>query len=171
MHTFSPEPSGAAVMQALAMANTEAFDNWMALCKETWMRAAAVRNPLEYAAIGNLMLPACASHAMLYCRCLSDIAAGAQAAASRPLAASEAGTPAAAIDLSANAPLRPAVKDSPRPHPCTDAVRQGRCQTTDTHPAVSRRMIRDALYPCTRWPWRCPAPAVTAAFVSVSRSA
>ncbi|BCG04821.1 hypothetical protein PPGU19_093890 (plasmid) [Paraburkholderia sp. PGU19] len=58
------------------------------------------------------MLPACASHAMLYCKRLSDIAAGAPAAASRPLAASEASTPAA-IDLSANAPLRPAVKDSP----------------------------------------------------------
>jgi hypothetical protein len=47
------------------------------------MRAATVRNPLEYAAIGSLMLPACASQSMLYCKCIADIAAGAHAAASQ----------------------------------------------------------------------------------------
>ncbi|MBP0593428.1 hypothetical protein J8I87_27775 [Paraburkholderia sp. LEh10] len=113
MDTFSPEPFGSATMQALAQANTEAFAVWMALCKETWMRAAAVRNPLEYATIGSLMLPACASRAMLYCKRISDITAGACPAASMPLTAPEIGKPAVAIELPVNASSSPAETDAP----------------------------------------------------------
>ena len=83
MHTLPPEPFAADTMQAVALANTEALTKWIALCEETWMRAATVRNPLEYAAIGSLMLPACASQSMLYCKRIADIAAGAHAAASQ----------------------------------------------------------------------------------------
>ncbi|MBN3752250.1 hypothetical protein G3N95_04815 [Paraburkholderia sp. Tr-20389] len=112
MDTFSPEPFGSATMQALALANTEAFANWMALCQETWVRAAAVRNPLEYAAIGSLMLPACASQAMLYCKRISDIAACAQAA-SVPHPAPGISTPASAIEVPVSTLSNSTVTDSP----------------------------------------------------------
>ncbi len=113
MNTFSPSSFGAETMEALATANTEALASWTALCKETWLRAAAVRNPLEYAAIGSLMLPACASQAMLYCKRISDIAAGAHAVHSMPLSAPETAKPAASIGLSLNGSSSPAATDSP----------------------------------------------------------
>ncbi|ACC70307.1 hypothetical protein PPMP20_32090 [Paraburkholderia phymatum] len=112
MDTFSPEPFGCATMQAFALANTEAFAKWMALCEEAWLRAAAVRTPLEYAAIGSLMLPACASQTMLYCKRISDITAGTHAAGSEPMTFPQTGTAATDVTLSANAASSPAVADS-----------------------------------------------------------
>jgi len=126
MNTLPPEPYATGTMQAVALANAEALTKWIALCEETWMRAAAVRNPLEYAAIGSLMLPACASQTMLYCKRMAEIAAGAHAAASLPLTALQTDKPAADIELSMNAPSSPAATASPdvtrAPTPSTRAA-------------------------------------------------
>lgn len=113
MNTFSPKFFDSTVMQGIALANTEALANWMALWNETWIRAATVRNPLEYATIGSLMLPACASQAMLYCKRISDITAGGHEAASVPLTDQETGQPAAAQAQSVNASSSAAATDSP----------------------------------------------------------
>ncbi|MEM5343627.1 phasin family protein [Paraburkholderia azotifigens] len=138
MNTLPSEPFAADTMQAVALANTEALTKWIALCEEAWMRAATVRNPLEYAAIGSLMLPACASQAMLYCKRIADIAAGAQTAASQPLTAVQTGKPAADIGLSMNAPSRPAVTASPdvthAPTPTGGAVKQSPKQSIPVPP-------------------------------------
>jgi len=46
MDTASTGPCGSTTVHALALANTEALANWMALWMDMWMRAAAARNPL-----------------------------------------------------------------------------------------------------------------------------
>jgi hypothetical protein len=138
MNTLPPEPFASGTMQAVALANTEALTKWIALCEEAWMRAAAVRNPLEYAAIGSLVLPACASQAMLYCKRIADIAAGAQAAASMPFAAAETGKPATDIKLSMSAPSSPAATASAdvtnAPTPTRGAVKQSIKQSIPVPP-------------------------------------
>ena len=69
-------PSGAA-WEALALAQTEALTNGMALWNEMCMRAASAKSPLDYAAAGTLMWPAYTSQAMLYCKRLYDMVTGA----------------------------------------------------------------------------------------------
>jgi len=76
----SPTPSNAPTPQALAgtwmaLANlqTQAYADWLALCMETSARCALTRSVPEYMAIGSLMLPSCLSHAMHYCKSVSEV--------------------------------------------------------------------------------------------------
>jgi len=86
----SPTPSNAPTPQALAgtwmaLANlqTQAYADWLALCMETSARCALTRSVPEYMAIGSLMLPSCLSHAMHYCKSVSEVMqAGVPASAS-----------------------------------------------------------------------------------------
>lgn len=92
----SPKPSSAPTPQALAgawmaLANlqTQAYADWLALCMETSARCALTRSAPEYMAIGSLMLPSCLSHAMHYCKSVSEVVVQAGLPASASLASAQ----------------------------------------------------------------------------------
>jgi phasin family protein len=93
-------PSCVAAFEATARAQTEAIQYWIALSQEMWLRAVAVRDPLELASLPSLMLPEFASQAMLYCKRLAEIIASQQTAngSDRSTAASGIERPADAAD-------------------------------------------------------------------------
>jgi hypothetical protein len=75
-----PTPSNAPTRQAmadtwvaLARVQARAYADWLALCMETSARCALTRSVPECMAIGSLMLPSCLSHAMQYCKSLSEV--------------------------------------------------------------------------------------------------
>ncbi|MFT4069401.1 hypothetical protein [Paraburkholderia sp.] len=79
---------------AYANAQAQACADYVALCQETWARCALTRSPLECLSIAGLMLPACVSSAMRYCKNVSeitgawrDLAGHTEAAPSPPAAA------------------------------------------------------------------------------------
>lgn len=85
----------ACTWMALANVNTQAYANWLALCQEATARCALTRSLPEYMTIGSLMLPSCVSHAMQYCKNLSEVV---QAGIPAGLPPPEARSGAASLD-------------------------------------------------------------------------